>query len=185
MILKSRLLLSKLEAVSLTVNREASDRAPRPEIQEHPGEEERDLCHRRPGPGGEARLGAEHHRHSPEPQGGHQEVGEAAAAAGLAPWGWLHGDGSSQPCPPPVMSPPLLASARDGRSPAGWVGEEAADPAVEWRSLPHVGHRVPVTLVTPGALGLGRAWLPAPRGVTGPRHVAAQLWPFVGAAPAN
>lgn len=56
------------------VSRQASDRTQRPEIQEHPGEEERELCHRRPGAGCEARLRAQHHRHPAEPTGGDEEV---------------------------------------------------------------------------------------------------------------
>lgn len=58
----------------LPMNRQTSDRSQGPEVQEHPGEEERELCHRRPGAGSEARLRAQHHRHPAEPAGGDKEV---------------------------------------------------------------------------------------------------------------
>lgn len=70
----------------LPMNRQTGDRSQGPEVQEHPGEEERELCHRRPGAGSEARLRAQHHRHPPEPAGGDKEV-----------WVQQGGTGGSQP----------------------------------------------------------------------------------------
>lgn len=133
------------------MNREAGDRTPGSEIQEHPGEEERDVRHRRPGAGSEARLGAQHHRHPPEPSCGHQEVGEAAAVPA-----WLRGDGwLLTALRPPALCPLLLAWDGHGRSPAGRrvLGEEGSAPAVGWSSLPW----------SPQCPGPGRAQLPAPR----------------------
>lgn len=155
------------------MNREASDRTPGSEIQEHPGEEERDLRHRRPGAGGEARLGAEHHRHPPEPPRGHQEVGRAGS---LAPW-----DGPSSPALHPPAHPGTGQGRPQPRGEGGWVGGRGRScrPCCGMElSAPRGARRAG----QPRCSGLGRAQLPAPRGVTGPRHVAAQLWPFVGPA---
>lgn len=61
--------------------RQTSYCSPRPEIQEHSGEEERHMLHRRPRFGRAPRLSHRHHRHCPQPPSGHQKVIRARRVA--------------------------------------------------------------------------------------------------------